>query len=93
MSTYGKYIVSYDITSRRERSQVSRILTGYGFRVQKSVFECLLSPAARARLIDELERLKLETGFIYIYRVSKAGKRIGLGKVPPSPDNDFAFVV
>lgn len=93
MSSYGKYIVSYDITSQRERSRVSKILIGYGFRVQKSVFECLLSPAARTRLIDELGGLDLQTGFIYIYRVSKAGKRVGIGKVPPSPDNDFAFVV
>ncbi len=93
MSAYGKYIVSYDISNQRERSRVSRLLTGYGFRVQKSVFECLLSPRAKARLIDELDRLELETGFIYIYRVSKVSKRIGLGKVPPSADNDFAFVV
>lgn len=93
MSTYGKYIVSYDITSQRERSRVSKILVGYGFRVQKSVFECLLSPAAKVRLIDELDRLELQTGFIYIYRVSKVSKRVGLGRVPPSADNDFAFVV
>jgi len=93
MSTYGKYIVSYDISSQKERSQVSKILIGYGFRVQKSVFECLLSPAAKIRLIDELGRVDLRTGFIYIYRVSKVSERIELGKVPPSADNDFAFVV
>ena len=93
MSTYGKYIVSYDITSQKERNRVSKVLVGYGFRVQKSVFECLLSAAGKARLIDELSRVELQTGFIYIYRVSKASKRMALGKVPPSPDGDFAFVV
>jgi len=93
MSRYGKFIVSYDISSQRERSRVSKTLAGYGFRVQKSVFECLLTPAGKARLIGELDRLELATGYIYIYQLNNQAKRIGLGKVPLSPDSGYSFIV
>jgi CRISPR-associated protein Cas2 len=38
------YLICYDITNDRRRDRVSRLLEGYGMRVQKSVFECVLTP-------------------------------------------------
>ena len=38
------YLVCYDIVNDRRRDRVSRLLEGYGLRVQKSVFECVLTP-------------------------------------------------
>lgn len=38
------YLICYDITHDRRRDRVSRLLEGYGMRVQKSVFECVLTP-------------------------------------------------
>ena len=35
-------VVSYDIVDDRRRRRVVKILKGYGERVQKSVFECLI---------------------------------------------------
>ena len=93
MSKYSNYVVSYDISNQKERSRVSKTLTGYGFRVQKSVFECLLSPRGKARLIAKLDEFNLKTGYIYIYQINKRTKRVGLGSVPPSADDGFAFVV
>lgn len=34
----SQYIASYDISEDRNRRRVARILQGYGFRIQKSVF-------------------------------------------------------
>ena len=36
------YLVCYDIVSDYRRNKVSQLLEGYGIRVQRSVFECLL---------------------------------------------------
>jgi CRISPR-associated protein Cas2 len=36
------YLVSYDIADPRRLRQVARIMEGYGYRVQFSVFECAL---------------------------------------------------
>lgn len=35
------YLVSYDIADDKDRNKVSDILSGYGSRVQYSVFECI----------------------------------------------------
>lgn len=39
------YVVAYDIASSRQRRKFSQILEKYGRRINKSVFECLASPA------------------------------------------------
>ncbi len=93
MSTFSKYVIAYDISNQRERNRVSKILCGYGFRVQKSVFECSLSAGGKAKLEEELEQLDLQSGFLHIYHLNKQAKRSEIGKAPPSPDSGFAFIV
>ena len=57
-------LVSYDVSTtsadgRRRLRRVAKVCTGYGQRVQNSVFECLVDPAQwarfRQRLLDECE--------------------------------------
>jgi CRISPR-associated protein Cas2 len=48
-------IVAYDIAHPRRLQKVAKILSGYGVRVQKSVFECDLSERQLRRLRRELE--------------------------------------
>lgn len=45
-------IVAYDIVDNRKRTRLAKVLSDYGSRVQKSVFECL---------IDEQQYLKMKT--------------------------------
>jgi CRISPR-associated protein Cas2 len=39
----GFYLVCYDVVGDARRVRVANLLKGYGLRVQKSVFECVLS--------------------------------------------------
>lgn len=53
-------IVAYDIATAERAGairlrRVADICSAYGHRVQKSVFECRLSPSALSRLVGELE--------------------------------------
>ena len=50
-----KYLISYDISSDKRRRKVVKVLEGYGFRVQFSVFECDLN---RKQYIELRNRLK-----------------------------------
>ena len=93
MKEAGLFAVVYDIASNRERYRVDRILKGYGFRVQKSVFECRLGKADKSRLIAEIMKLNVLTGSIKIYRVYGGSENIVLGKPMSSPDADFAYVL
>jgi len=94
MSAAGKYVVIYDISDDKERLRVSKILEGFGFRVQESAFECLLSRLSRERMVAAIEGLALATGFVNIYRINDHAKTITIGQPPPpSPDDDCAFIV
>lgn len=51
------YIISYDISDNRRRQQVARLLTDYGYRVQKSVFEAELDDRRFLHLKERLEKI------------------------------------
>lgn len=73
------YIVVYDITSDAERNKISDLLAGVGVRVQYSVFETKLSKKQLTELIQKLQLLNVQTGFIKIYRVEQQSKPIIIG--------------
>lgn len=94
MSGVSDYAVVYDITSDAERARVDKALKGFGFRVQKSVFECRLNKKGKEDLIEKLKKLKIETGFIKVYRVEYSSKEIVIGEKKESDiDDGNAFIV
>jgi CRISPR-associated protein Cas2 len=93
VSIFSKYVVTYDISSQQERNRIGEILTGYGFRVQKSVFECSLSAGDKVKMLAELKQLDLQGGCVYIYHLSKESERIDFGQAPKSPDSGYAFII
>lgn len=90
-----KYLVSYDIEEDRERLQISKVLEGFGRRVQKSVFECPLTKGRKHELEKRLAGLELDTGYVLIYRIDEKTKRTGIGQVPGdvATENPHAFVI
>lgn len=94
MSGDALFVVAYDISCDDERSQVEKLLLGYGFRVQKSVFECRLTERGMRDVRENLNELQVRTGFVLIYRVAPNSKRVALGEVKPdSFDEGYAFIV
>lgn len=45
------WVIAYDITSDRQRARVAAILSAFGDRTQKSVFECSLDPEELAAVL------------------------------------------
>lgn len=68
-----RYVVTYDVPSDRVRARIAKLLEGYGRRVQYSVFECDLSDAHLAKLMERLPRTlgASGAGTILIYRVCR----------------------
>ncbi len=63
------YVIAYDISDDRRRSQVAAVLQAYGDRVQRSVFVCSTEP----ELITEIRSrvagiIKPETDSVYVFR-------------------------
>ncbi len=92
-----RYAIAYDVPEDGTRIRVARILEGYGWRVQFSVFECDLEPADLERLVRRLRRTlgKSGRGNVRIYRLCADCHRasIGLGAVERGLDDRVAIMV
>lgn len=86
------YLICYDISDNKERSKVDKILHDYGFRVQKSVYECHLTRGDKQRLLGTLESLNLTTGHIRCYSIAH-GKVHKIGNVPDEIDDEYIYFI
>ncbi len=94
MKKSSDYAVIYDIGNDRERRRVEKVLKGFGFRIQRSVFECVMDKAGRKELIRQLEDLEVTSGFIKIYRLEYSWKDCTIGKEQPKGiDDDYAYII
>ncbi len=89
----GLYLCAYDISDDRERRRVDRLLSGYGFRRQKSLFLCRLTRAARRRLGAALKGLGLKTGFVLSAPLAGQARVETFGEAPPDPDAGDCYLV
>lgn len=82
------YVIAYDIVDDNRRDKLARFLEGWGRRVQKSLFECDLSPEELGEVCERLkELLVIPEDRCHIYRLCGecAPKRLALGgdREPP----------
>ena len=57
MAAQRSFIVSYDIADPKRLRRVARLLEGYGYRLQESVFYCQLSELMKNGLMTALAEL------------------------------------
>ena len=83
-------LLVYDIADTEEEGalrlrQVAQVCERYGCRVQKSVFECRLSPTRLARMIGEIQDAidgKRDSVIVYRFAGSLEDAREHLGRSP-----------
>jgi len=100
------YLISYDIgvgsnaagggaaedaAANRRRNRIAKILLGYGERVQRSVFECVLTNAQYGKLRQRLERwVNLQQDSVRYYNLGPATQPhvqiVGWGSQTTLPD-------
>jgi len=94
MRGIGDYAVVYDISDARERRRVDKVLKGFGFRIQRSVFECRLNQRMRAELLEKLKEVEPKTGFVKVYRLEYSLKNESFGgRKHETLDSGSAFVI
>ena len=63
-------VISYDVANDKKRTKVAKLLFGYGRRVQKSVFECVLDDKQLHTLKARLDKaIDPEVDSIRYYRL------------------------
>lgn len=84
------YVVSYDVPDDRRRLRIAKALLGFGERVQRSVFECLLDDdqmhALRRRLDKIIDVKEDSVRFYNLGAVTSADVEVqGLGEPTEVP--------
>lgn len=90
------YVISYDIVDDKRRTKVAHLLEGYGLRVQKSVFEAVLTPDQYQMLQRKLGRyLQADEDQVRFYPMSPRYRQkvLILGVQPLREIDDVAFIV
>lgn len=83
-------VISYDIVDNKKRYRVMKLLKSNGFHVQKSVFECILTPKQLGGLKQRLSKIiDSQTDSVRIYELCNtcetATAIIGRGSVSEAP--------
>ena len=73
-------LIIYDIVDNAKRVRLAKFLQGYGFRVQKSAFEALISFSLYNKLLREIGVYVDEEDSIRIYKIVGQGQVTILGK-------------
>ena len=73
-------LIIYDIVDNSRRTKLAKFLQGYGFRVQKSAFEALISHSLYNKLFREIEKFVTKEDSIRIYKIIGQGQVTVLGK-------------
>ena len=83
-------LIIYDIVDNKKRIKFSKMLEGYGKRVQKSAFEAILSSKSYNKLMEEIPKyvsVRSTEDSVRIYRITGKGKVISWGDTP-EPEED-----
>ncbi len=74
-------LIIYDITSNSKRVKLAKLLLGYGFRIQKSAFEAVITKTKLEKLKKEIPQYidKVEDS-VKLYQISGKGQVTSWGK-------------
>jgi CRISPR-associated protein Cas2 len=87
-------VVCYDVPENRRRTRMSSILKGFGSRVQRSVFECDISPKHFEKLQRKLMKvLTEEDGLRYYVLCGDCVKKIEVARGTPVTCPSTFYVV
>ena len=87
------YFVAYDIRNPKRLRKVHRFVVGFATGGQKSAFECFLTEAERAALVDGLRRrMNLASDRAHVIRLRRNCSVWTMGRGVPPEDPVFFFV-
>ncbi len=93
MTTRHPFLAAYDVRNPRRLRMALKVLKGYAAGRQKSVFECLLSPAEEKYLLAETEAvLDLSADRFFLIRLDPRAKVRTLGKGVAFTQDDWIYI-
>jgi CRISPR-associated protein Cas2 len=73
-------LIIYDIVSNKRRVKLSKVLEGYGFRIQKSAFEALINIKLYKKILNEIPRyINEKEDSVRVYKIYGQGEVVNFG--------------
>lgn len=85
-------LIIYDISQNKKRLQLSKLLLGFGFRIQKSAFEAVITKAKYRELLEKLPVFASEEDSIRVYKIIGKGQVCSFGKPMQEKDEDVIVI-
>ena len=86
-------LVIYDIVSNKRRVKFAKKMNGYGFRVQKSAFEAMITEKLYGELIDCIPKLiDKTTDSVRIYKIRGQAEVSLFGIGPIIEDEEIVII-
>lgn len=86
-------VVSYDIKDDKRRLKMAKFLLGFGLRVQRSVFECILNKNAYKKLVKLIPRYIGQHDLVRIYKLNDTCEVITWGDIGRLRELDEDFYI
>ncbi len=86
-------LIIYDICNNNMRVKLSKFLSGYGIRVQKSAFEAVITKKKYRELQSKISQfIKDEDDSIKIYQLKGSGQVLSWGKKVEDVQEDIIVI-
>ena len=73
-------LIIYDIADNKKRVRLAKLLQGYGFRIQKSAFEAVITKKKYKKLLEELSPYGNGEDSVRVYKIIGQGQVVNIGR-------------
>ena len=85
-------LIIYDIKDNKKRLKLSKLLLGYGFRIQKSAFEAMITKRKYKELLERLPAYTSSEDSIRVYKIIGKGQVMSFGKRTEEENEDIIVI-
>ena len=85
-------LIIYDIIDNRKRLRLSKLLLGYGFRIQKSAFEAIIPKKKYYELLERLKAFASSEDSIRVYKIIGKGQVTNFGRTAIEEAEDIIVI-
>ena len=85
-------LIIYDIVENKKRVKLSKVVAGYGFRIQKSAFEAVITKKKYHELLKRLPAFVSSEDSIKVYKIIGKGQVVSFGKTMEIESEDLIII-
>ena len=85
-------LIIYDIAENKTRVKLSKMLLGYGFRIQKSAFEAVITKKKYQELLGRLPAYTSSQDSIKVYKIIAKGQVVPFGRSDEDSQEDIIVI-